>query len=452
MDARIILDEEETPTEWYNIIPDLPFSLPPAISRHSGYPIGPRDLEDLFPSALIEQELDEEHLRVKIPEEVRGIYKLWRPTPLIRAQRFEKALQTPARIFFKYEGVSPAGGHELNTAVPQAYYCRQQDVRRMVTATGAGEWGIALAMACKFFDIECNVYMVRAAYDQKPYGRIMMELWRAEVIPSPSQNTKTGQKVLEENPESPGSLGIAISEAVSEAMGRKDTKYSLGSVMNHVLLHQTVIGLEAKRQMEMAKAYPDIVVGCVGGGSNFAGLTFPFIRDNLRKQRTRFIAAEPVAAPSLTGGKLAYDYPDANGLMPMLKMHTLGHDFVPPHIRAGAMRYHGMSPLVSALYDNKVIEAVAYTQRDVLESAILFTHSEGVLPSPESAYAIKAVVEEALACKSGKEKKTILFALNAHGYFDLGAYESYLTGKLEYFAPDKETIEAALTKLPQVQA
>jgi len=452
MNTKIILGEKDIPTEWYNIIPDLPFPLPPATSPRTGYPIGPHELEDLFPRVLIQQELDKEQRMVKIPEEVRELYKLWRPTPLFRAQRFERALETPARIFYKYEGVSPSSSHELNTSVPQVYYCKQQGVRLVTTGTGAGEWGIALAMACKFFNIKCKIYMVRAAYDQKPYGRTMMKLLRAEVVPSPSQSTKTGQRILAEDPNSPGSLGIAVSDAVAEAMGYEDAKYSLGSVMNHVLLHQTVIGLEAKRQVEMAKAYPDIVIGCVGGGSNFAGLAFPFIQDNLKRQRTRFIAAEPVAAPSLTGGKYAYDYPDADGLLPMLKMHTLGHDFVPPHIRAGAMRYHGMSPLVSALYSNKIIEAVAYTQDAVLESAILFTQSEGILPAPESAFAIKATVEEALACKHSNERKTILFALNAHGYFDLEAYEAYLTGKLEKFEPPREKIEAALAKLPKVQA
>lgn len=339
-----------------------------------------------------------------------------------------------------------------NTSVPQAYYCKQQNVRQITTGTGAGECGTALAMACKLFNIRCTVYMVRASYNQKAYGRIMMDLWGADVVPSPNTDTKTGQRILAEDPDSPGSLGIAISEAVAAAMGREDTKYSLGSVMNHVLLHQTVIGLEARRQMELAKAYPDIVVGCVGGGSNFAGLAFPFIQENLKKRRTRFIAAEPLAAPSLTGGKYTYDYPDADGLMQMLKMHTLGHSFVPSHIRAGAMRYHGMSPLVSALYDHKIIEAVSYPQEAVLESAVQFLHSEGIVPAPESAYAIKAAAEEALACKSSGERKTILFALNAHGYFDLEVYEEYLAGKLEQVVFPKENIEAALAKLPDAPA
>jgi tryptophan synthase beta chain len=452
MDVKITLDEKSMPGEWYNIIPDLPFDLPPATSPRTGYPIGAHELEDLFAQALIDQELDTKRRLAKIPDAVREIYLLWRPTPLFRAVQFEKALDTPARIFYKYEGVSPSGSHELNTAVAQAYYCKEANVKRMVSGTAAGEWGIALAMACKFFGIKCKIYMAKAGFDQNPYGRIMMDIWGAEVVPSPSSQTKPGQKALSENPESPGSLGMAISEAVAEAAVDADAKYSLGTVMNHVLLHQTVIGLEAKKQMARAEAPPDIVIGCVGGGSNFAGLSFPFIQDQLKKRRIRFIAAEPEAAPSLTGGRYAYDYPDADGLLPLLKMHTLGHDFVPAHIRAGAMRYHGMSPLVSALFDNKVIEAVAYPQDAVLETAIQFAHCEGIVPAPESAYAVKAVAEQALACRDKKEKKTILFALHAHGYFDLSAYESYLAGKLEEIGSPAEQINSALTRLPIPQA
>jgi tryptophan synthase beta chain len=451
MDVKITLDEKSIPGEWYNMVPDLPFDLPPATSPRTGYQIGPHDLEDLFPPALIEQELDTKRRTIKIPDAVRETYRLWRPTPLFRAERFEKMLGTPAHIFFKYEGVSPSGSHELNTGVAQAYYSKEAKAKRMVTGTAAGEWGIALAMACKFFGINCKVYMAKAGFEQKPYGRIMMDLWGAEVVPSPSSQTGPGQKVLSECPGSPGTLGLAISEAVWEAMSDAEAKYALGTVMNHVLLHQTVIGLEARKQMARAEAQPDIVIGCVGGGSNFAGLSFPFMEDQLRRPRTRFIAAEPAAAPSLTGGKYAYDYPDAEGLLPVLKMHTLGHDFVPSHIRAGAMRYHGMSPLVSALYDHKIIEAVAYPQHAVLEAAIQFAHCEGIVPAPESAYAIKAVAQEALACKAAKEEKTILFALNAHGYFDLGAYESYLAGRLEEGGSPTERISSALTRLPTVQ-
>jgi tryptophan synthase beta chain len=451
MDVKITLDEKSIPGEWYNIIPDLPFDLPPATSPRTGYPIGPHDLEDLFPQPAIEQELDTKRRTVRIPDAVREIYRLWRPTPLFRAERFEKMLGTPARIFYKYEGVSPSGSHDLNTAVPIAYYSKEEKMKRIVSGTAAGEWGIALAMACKFFGINCKVFMAKAGFDQNPYGRTMMGLWGAQVIPSPSSQTKAGQKALSANPRNPGSLGLAISEAVWEAMSDADAKYALGTVMNHVLLHQTVIGLEAKKQMARAETKPDIVIGCVGGGSNFAGLSFPFMQDQLKRPLPRFIAAEPAAAPSLTAGKYAYDYPDTDGLLPVLKMHTLGHDFVPAHIRAGAMRYHGMSPLVSALYDHKIMEAVAYPQDTVLEVAIQFAHCEGILPAPESAYAIKAVVQEALACKAAKEDKTILFALNAHGYFDLDAYESHLAGRLEDTGSPIDDITAALTRLPTVQ-
>ena len=424
-DKKILLREDDIPSDWYNVIPDLPFDLPPATSSSTGYSVGPHDLTDLFPLELAKQELDKERRTTRIPEPVRAIYRLWRPTPLFRAERFEEALDTPARIYYKYEGISPSGSHELNTAVAQAFYCKQEGVERITTGTGAGEWGIALAMACKFFQIKCKVYMVRLSYERKPYGRVMMDLWDAEVVPSPGGPPASGKKGAGEST-TDTSLGAAISEAASEAMGDADTKYALGSVMNHVLLHQTVIGLEAKKQMDMVKQYPDIVIGCVGGGSNFAGLVFPFISDSLKKKRSRFIAAEPAEVPSLTGGTYSYDYADVTGVMPMLKMHTLGHDFAPPPIRAASMRYHGMSPVVSALYDHEVIEAVAYRQEEVLDAAILFTHSEGIVPAPESAYAIKAVVEEALRSKSAGRSMVILFALNAHGYFDLEAYQEHL--------------------------
>ncbi len=452
MEVKISLDEKAIPGEWYNIVPELPFDLPPATSPRTGYPIGPHDLEGLFPQAIIEQELDTRSRSIRIPDAVRDTYRLWRPTPLFRAERYEKALDTPARIFFKYEGVSPSGSHELNTAVAQAHFCRGERVKRMVGGTSAGEWGIALAMACRFFDMQCKVYMARAGFDQNPYGRVMMRLWKAEVVSSPSPHTGPGQKALQQDPSSPGSLGLAISEAVSEAMGDAETKYGLGTVMNHVVLHQTVIGLEARKQMTRAGRRPDIIIGCVGGGSNFAGLAFPFMQDQVRKAGLRFIAAEPEEVPTLTAGRYAYDYPDAEGLLPVLKMHTVGHDFVPAHIRAGAMRYHGMSPLVSALYDHRLIEAVAYPQKTVMEAAVRFAHCEGIVPAPESAYAIKAVTEEALACRAAREEKTILFALNAHGYFDLGAYESYLAGGLEETGSPAEQITSALGRLPAVQA
>lgn len=452
MDVKLMLTEKETPTKWYNVVPELPFPLPPAISPRTGYALSPRELRDLFPEAIIEQELNKDVSEFPIPDEVREIYKLWRPTPLNRAQRFEEALETPARIFYKYEGISPAGSHEANTAVAQAYYCQEEGVRRMTTATSAGEWGIALALACKFFGSECKVYMVRSSYEKKPYGRTLMELCGANVIPSPSKETITGRKLLEREPNSPGSLGIAISEAIADARTSEDIKYAIGTVLNHVLLHQTIIGLEAKRQIEKAGTHPDIIIGCVGGGTNFAGLVTPFLEDKLKGRKIRFIAAEPASVPSLTKGQYAYDYADGEGLAPMLKMHTLGHGFVPPDIQAGGMRYHGMSPLVSALYQEKVIEAVAYHQLSVLESAVQFLHCEGILPAAESAYAIKAVVDEALKCKAAREKKTILFALSAHGYFDLSTYDAFLAGRLKDFAHSEEEAEKALAELPKVSS
>ena len=452
MDAKVMLTEKEAPTKWYNIVPDLPFPLPPATSPSTGYPLSPVELRGLFPEAIIKQELSNDDKEFPIPDEVQEIYMLWRPTPLYRALRFEEVLETPARIFYKYEGVSPAGSHELNTAVAQAYYCKKEGIRRVTTGTSAGEWGIALALACKFFGLECRVYMVRSSYKQKPYGRTMMELCGARVIPSPSKETNAGRKALQQDPNSSGSLGMAISEAIEDARAGEDTKYSIGTVLNHVLLHQTVIGLEAKKQLEKAGASPDIVIGCVGGGSNFGGLAIPFLRDKFKGRKVRFVAAEPASVPSLTKGRYTYDYTDGEGLAPMLKMHTLGHGFVPPDIRAGAMRYHGMSPLVSALYQEKAIEAVAYPQLAVLESAVQFLGCEGILPASESAYAIKAVVEEALKCRAEKEKKTILFALSAHGYFDLATYDAFLAGKLEDFIYSEEEVERALSELPIISS
>jgi len=452
MDVKVMLTEKEAPTRWYNVVPDLPFPLPPATSPSTGYPLSPLELRDLFPEAIIEQELSKDAKEFPIPDEVREIYMLWRPTPLYRALRFEEALGTPARIFYKYEGVSPAGSHEINTAVAQAYYCKKQGVRRVTTGTSAGEWGIALALACKFFGLECRVYMVRSSYKQKPYGRTMMELCGATVIPSPSEETKTGQKALQQDPNAPGSLALAISEAIEDARRHEDAKYSIGTVLNHVLLHQTVIGLEAKKQLEKVDAYPDIVIGCVGGGSNFGGLAIPFLRAKFTGRKTRFIAAEPASVPSLTKGRYTYDYTDGEGFAPMLKMHTLGHGFVPPEIQAGAMRYHGMSPMVSALYQEKVIEAIAYPQLAVLESAVQFLGCEGILPASESAYAIKAVVDEAMKCKAEKEKKTILFALSGHGYFDLSTYDAFLAGKLKDFIYSEEEVERALAELPIISS
>ena len=449
MDARLTLTEKEIPTKWYSVVPDLPFTLPPLTSPRTGFALSPVELDDLFPTAIVEQELNSQSREFSIPDEVQEIYKTWRPTPLNRARRFEQMLETPARIFFKYEGVSPAGSHELNTAVAQAYYCKEQGIRRMSTGTGAGEWGIALALGCKFFGLECRVYMARSSYDMRPYGRTMMELCGATVFPSPSRETVAGRKLLDREADSPGSLGLAISEAIEDARTYEDTKYSIGTVLNHVLLHQTIIGLEAKRQIEKANTYPDIVIGCVGGGSNFAGLAMPFLRDRFAGRKIRFRAAEPSSVPTLTKGRYTYDYADAEGLTPMFKMHTLGHGFVPPEIQAGSMRYHGMSPLVSALYEQKFIEAVAYPQLSALESAVQFLNCEGILAAPESAYAIKAVVDEALECKATGAKKTILFALASHGYFDLSTYDAFLAGRLKDHFYSEEELERALAGLPE---
>jgi tryptophan synthase beta chain len=375
---------------------------------------------------------------------------MWRPTPLIRATRLEKALDTPARIFYKYEGVSPAGSHKLNTAVAQAFYNKQEGVKRIATETGAGQWGSALAMGCDFFGIECKVYMVKVSYQQKPYRRVLMETFNARVVPSPSQDTNVGRSILARDPETPGSLGIAISEAVEDAASREDTKYSLGSVLNHVLMHQTVVGLEARRQLEMANAYPDIVVGCIGGGSNFAGLCLPFVKDKLEGRNLRIVAVEPEACPSLTRGPYAYDFGDEACLTPLLRMYTLGHTFIPPAIHAGGLRYHGMAPIICHLYREGLIEAKAVHQNPTFAAAIAFARAEGIVPAPEPAHAIRVVMDEAMACKESGEAKTILLGLSGHGHFDLAAYEQYLAGKLEDYSYPQEKVEEALTHLPKV--
>lgn len=449
METKVLLTEREMPTAWYNIAADLPAPPPPVLHPGTGQPIGPADLAPLFPMALIMQEVSTERF-IEIPEEVQEVYRLWRPSPLFRAHRLEKALGTPARIFYKYEGGSPPGSHKPNTAVAQAYYNKKEGVKRLATETGAGQWGSALAMACSFFGLECKVYMVKVSYFQKPYRRTLMEVWDAKVVPSPSQDTNAGRGILEREPDSPGSLGIAISEAVEDAASRDDTKYSLGSVLNHVLLHQTVVGQEAKKQMEKAGAYPDILVGCVGGGSNFAGFSFPFLQDKLAGRKMRAIAVEPEACPSITRGQYTYDFGDTAQMTPLVKMYTLGHTFVPPGIHAGGLRYHGMSPLVSALYSQGIIEARAVHQRAVFESAVTFARTEGIIPAPEPAHAIMVVIEEALACKESGEAKTILFNLSGHGHFDLGAYDAHLAGTLEDFAYPREKVAEALARLPQV--
>jgi len=448
--TKVVLPESELPKAWYNILADLPSPPPPPLHPGTKQPIGPSDLEPLFPREIILQEVSTERW-IEIPEPVRDVYRLWRPTPLIRARRLEAALQTPARIYYKYEGTSPAGSHKPNTAVAQAFYNKQAGVRRLTTETGAGQWGSALAMACRMFGLDCTVYMVRVSYRQKPYRRILMETWGAEVVPSPSDRTRAGRAILEQDPDSPGSLGIAISEAVEDAATHEDTKYSLGSVLNHVLLHQTVIGLEAKRQMELFDDYPDVVIGCIGGGSNFAGLSFPFLQDKLRGRAVRVVAVEPTACPTLTKGQYLYDFGDTARTTPLIKMYTLGHSFIPPGIHAGGLRYHGDAPTVCLLYQQGYVEAVAYPQRAVFEAAVAFARTEGIPPAPESAHAVKRAMDEAIACREAGESKAILFNLSGHGHFDLAAYEEYLAGRLADFEYPEEEIRKALEGLAALQ-
>ncbi len=449
-ETKIVLSEKEIPEAWYNIIPDLPRPLDPPLHPVEKRPLGPDDLAPIFPMELIKQEMSPERW-IEIPGEVREVYKLYRPTPLFRARRLEKALNTPAHIYYKYEGWSPPGSHKPNTAIAQAYYNKKEGVKRLTTETGAGQWGSALSFACRIFGLECTVYMVKVSYNQKPYRRIMMECWGAEVTPSPSERTNSGRRILQEDPDSPGSLGIAISEAVEDAATHDDAKYSLGSVLNHVLLHQTVIGLEAKKQMEIAGEYPDVLIACVGGGSNLGGFTFPFIQDKLAgKANPRVIAVEPTACPTLTKGLYAYDYGDTAKLAPMVRMYTLGHDFVPPPIHAGGLRYHGDAPLLCLLYDEGIIEAKAYHQNPVFEAAILFAQTEGIIPAPEAAHAVKAAVDEAVMARESGEEKVIVFNLSGHGYFDLSAYEAYLAGKLEDYEYPEEKIKESIARLPQV--
>jgi len=448
--TKFVLDEDRIPRSWYNIAADLPVAPSPYLHPATLQPIGPDDLAPLFPMALIGQEVSADR-EVEIPEQVREAYTLYRPSPLYRAHRLEAALDTPAHIYYKYEGVSPAGSHKPNTALAQAYYNKEQGVTRLATETGAGQWGSALAFAGAYFGLEVKVYMVRASYDQKPYRRILMETYGAEVVPSPSTTTNYGRKVLAETPDNPGSLGIAISEAVEDAATREDTKYSLGSVLNHVLLHQTVIGQEAIEQMGMAGESPDVVIGCTGGGSNFAGLAFPFLGRNFRDgAKHRIVAVEPEAAPSLTRGIYAYDYGDTAKMAPVAKMHTLGHDFIPEPIHAGGLRYHGMSPLVSLLKENGYIEARRVHQRSSFAAGVQFARAEGILPAPEPTHAIRVAIDEALAAKEAGESRVILFNLCGHGHFDLSAYEKYLDGSLEDFEYPAERVAAALEALPKV--
>jgi tryptophan synthase beta chain len=441
---RFVLPESELPTHYYNIAADLPVPAPPPLHPATREPIGPEALAPLFPMALIAQEVSTERF-VEIPEPVREIYRMYRPSPLVRAVNLERELDTPAHIYFKYEGGSPSGSHKPNTAIPQAYYNRQEGVTRLATETGAGQWGSALAFASAMFGIECKVFMVKVSYHQKPYRRSMIAAFGASVVPSPSPETNAGRAILAEDPDSPGSLGIAISEAVEEAATRDDTKYSLGSVLNHVLLHQTVVGQEAIRQMELAGEAPDVVIGCAGGGSNFAGIAFPFLRDRLAgRTSTRFLAVEPASCPSLTKGEYRYDFGDTAGTTPLMKMHTLGNGFRPAPIHAGGLRYHGMAPMVSHLYDRGFIEAVAYRQNECFEAALRFARTEGIIPAPESSHAVKAAVDEALQAREAGEERVVLFNLSGHGHFDMAAYDAYLAGELEdvVYEPEREVVTA----------
>jgi tryptophan synthase beta chain len=448
METKIMLPEAEIPTHWYNVVADLPNPPAPPLGP-DGTPIGPDALGAIFPEALIGQEVSSERW-IPIPEEVREIYRLWRPSPLFRALRLEEALGTPARIYYKYEGVSPAGSHKPNTAVAQAYYNKQEGVGRLSTETGAGQWGSALALAGQLFGIEVIVYMVKVSFEQKPFRRSMMQTWGADVYPSPSDRTNAGRGILAGDPDSPGSLGIAISEAVEEAAMRDDTNYSLGSVLNHVLLHQTVIGLEAKKQFELVGDYPDVVFGPCGGGSSFGGIAFPFFADKAAGKDIRLVAVEPASCPTLTRGAYTYDFGDAAGLTPLLKMFTLGHDFVPPTIHAGGLRYHGDSPLISQLHQEGLVEAVALHQLGTFEAGVTFARTEGIIPAPETNHAVKAAIDEALACKETGRPETILLNLTGHGHFDMAAYDRYFADELvDYEYPD-EAIAESMAHLPAV--
>jgi tryptophan synthase beta chain len=450
--VKYLLPEDRIPRAWYNLAADLPAPLPPGLHPGTGKPLGPDDLAPIFPMALIAQEVSTER-EIEIPEPVREIYRLWRPSPLVRARRLEKALDTPARIFFKYEGVSPAGSHKPNTAVAQAFYNREAGIKKLSTETGAGQWGSSLAFAGSLFGIEVKVYMVKVSYNQKPYRRALMETYGATCIASPSNETASGRAILAANPDSPGSLGIAISEAVEVAAQNPDTNYALGSVLNHVGLHQSVIGLEAIEQMEMAGFWPDVVIACAGGGSNFAGLAFPFLGKKLREGKdVRVVAVEPAACPTLTRGTYAYDFGDTAHLTPLMKMHTLGSSFVPPGFHAGGLRYHGMAPMVSHARELGLIEARAVHQNPCFEAGLLFARQEGIVPAPESTHAVRAAIDEALAAKVEGKPRTILFNLSGHGHFDMQAYMDYLSGKLEDRDYDEKALNASLDQLPKIAA
>jgi len=447
--TKFVLTEKDMPQAWYNILPDLPSPLPPSLHPGTKKPIGPDDLAPLFPMELIKQEVSQERW-IEIPEEIRRIYSIWRPSPLHRARNLEKALDTPAKIYFKNESVSPAGSHKPNTAIAQAYYNKQEGVKRLATETGAGQWGSALSLGCRLFGMECSVYMVKVSYNQKPYRRIIMETWGANVMASPTDKTQAGKKILADDPDCSGSLGIAISEAVEDAATHDDTKYALGSVLNHVILHQTITGLETKKQFEMAEDEPDILIGCVGGGSNFSGFAFPYVKDKLDGKNIRLLAVEPTACPTLTKGLYAYDFGDTVGLTPLMKMYTLGHSFVPAPIHAGGLRYHGDAPALCLLHKEKIIDAVAYQQTEVFKAAMLFAQTEGIIPAPETSHAVKAAVDEALKCRESGEKKVIAFLFSGHGFFDLAAYENYLSGNIvdSDFPVDK--IKEYLRGVPEI--
>ena len=447
--VKYFLSEQEIPRKWYNIQADLPYPVPPYIHPATGKPVGPDDLLSLFPLPLIEQEVSRQRW-IDIPEEILDIYCLWRPTPLVRARRLEKILKTPANIYYKNEGVSPAGSHKPNTAIAQAYYNKLAGKKRLATETGAGQWGCALALAGKFMGVEVTVYMVRVSYDQKPYRRLMMETWGATVYPSPSDKTSFGRKVLKENPNTLGTLGLAISEAVEDALTHEDTNYSLGSVLNHVCLHQTIIGEEILAQFKKLGEYPDVVISCAGGGSNFAGSSFPFIRDKINGKKVDIIAVEPAACPNLTKGIYTYDFGDMAQTTPIMPMFTLGHTFEPPGIHAGGLRYHGMSPLVSLVVKEGLVEARSCFQNPVFEAAVMFANSEAVIPAPESAHAIRVAIDEAIKAREEGKEKTILFNLSGHGLLDLSSYDRYYSGKLENFEYPDENIKKALDDLPKV--
>lgn len=450
MQTKYLLDEDQMPKHWYNIQADFPEPLPPVLNPQTHEPVTPEDLEPLFPMELIMQEVSTER-EIEIPEPVRQVYRQWRPAPLYRAHGLEKALGTPAKIFYKYEGVSPAGSHKPNTAIPQAFYNREAGIRRLTTETGAGQWGTSLSYAGSLFDMDINVFQVRVSYDQKPYRRAVMETYGARCMPSPSTETEFGRSVLAENPNHTGSLGIAISEAVELAVKDEGTKYALGSVLNHVLVHQSIIGLEAMQQMEMADAWPDVIVGCTGGGSNFAGIAFPFMGEGLRGgQKSRIVAVEPSACPTLTRGKYAYDYGDTAKMTPLTKMHTLGSNFTPPGFHAGGLRYHGMAPLVSHASELGLLEATSYTQKECFEAGVLFARHEGIVPAPEANHAVKGAIEEALRCKREGKNEVILFNLCGHGHFDMAAYTAYFAGQLSDHEYSEEEMAMALSGLPTV--